>query len=72
MCNLSQGIMERGIEKGMAQGMAKGMERGEEMKARETAVFLKELGKLSLQVIADAVGFDVLTVTNWLTPISAN
>lgn len=56
MCNLSQGVMEQ----------------GEEKKARETAVFLKKLGKLSLQEIADAVGFDVMTVTKWLTPVSAN
>ena len=28
MCNLSQGVMEKGIAKGMEQGMAKGMEQG--------------------------------------------
>lgn len=54
MCNLSKGVFEN----------------GEEKKARETAINLKKLGMLTLQQIADAVGFDLPTVENWIA--SAN
>ena len=40
MCNLSEGIEERGIEKGIKQGIEKGIEKGIAESRMETAVEL--------------------------------
>ena len=59
MCNLSTGILERGIERGMERGMKRGMERGMERgmkKGREEGIMetLFSLVKKGLITMADA------------------
>ena len=55
MCNLSAGILERGIECGIERGIERGMERGIE-KGREEGMMetLFSLVKKGLLTIADA------------------
>ena len=50
MCNLSEGIEQRGIEKGRQQGIEQGIEKGEQRKAEHTALAMLR-DKLDLQTI---------------------
>ncbi len=56
------------VLEGEQRGIEIGQQRGIEQKARETALLLQRLGKLSTQEIAAAVGYDLATVSAWLSP----
>lgn len=62
MCNLSEGILEKGV--------AIGRFRGKELQARQTAQNLWGMG-LSVENIAKAVGYPIDTVRHWLNEQSA-
>ena len=62
MCNLSQGILERGIEEGMEQGL----QQGERNAKRRTARNLAEMG-MAVEQIAQAVQEPVRVVEEWLS-----
>ncbi len=51
MCNLSSGVLERGIEQGIAQGMAQGIEQG---KIEDLKNIMKNL-KLTFEEAANAI-----------------
>ena len=61
MCDISWGIWEEGIKEGEARGIAEGKTEG----ARETSLKLFMMG-LSENKIAEAVGFPVKTVSEWI------
>ncbi|MCD8121140.1 MAG: Rpn family recombination-promoting nuclease/putative transposase [Clostridiales bacterium] len=61
MCNLSQGILERGIERGIKTGES----RGELRKAKETAFKLYKKG-WNLSEIADLLNYSEEEVNDWL------
>ncbi|MCD8006851.1 MAG: hypothetical protein LUF29_07805 [Oscillospiraceae bacterium] len=61
MCNLSQGVYERGIEKGIQQGV----ERGETSKAKAMAISMHRDGMKEEQ-IAKYANVDVELVRKWL------
>lgn len=73
MCNLSQGVLEKGIERDIAQGMkaghTKGIAEGRLEIQRETARTLKEMG-MSEENIAKAVNTDLAQVRAWLSETS--
>ena len=70
MCNLSQGILERGIEEGMErglqQGVEQGLQQGERNAKRRTARNLAEMG-MAVEQIARAVQEPVRVVEEWLS-----
>ena len=66
MCNLSQGILERGIEEGMEQGL----QQGERNAKRRTARNLAEMG-MAVEQIAQAVQEPVRVVEEWLSGMRA-
>ncbi len=66
MCNLSQGILERGIEEGMEQGLEQGLQQGERNAKRRTARNLAEMG-MAVEQIAQAVQEPVRVVEEWLS-----
>ena len=74
MCNLSQGILERGIEEGMErglrqgveQGVEQGLQQGERNAKRRTARNLAEMG-MAVEQIARAVQEPVGLVEEWLS-----
>ena len=78
MCNLSQGILERGIEEGMErglrqgveqglqQGVEQGLQQGERNAKRRTARNLAEMG-MAVEQIAQAVQEPVGLVEEWLS-----
>ena len=74
MCNLSQGILERGIEEGMERGLRQGVEQGVEQgfqqgernANRRTARNLAEMG-MAVEQIAQAVQEPVRVVEEWLS-----
>ena len=78
MCNLSQGILERGIEEwmerglrqgveqGLQQGVEQGLQQGERNAKRRTARNLAEMG-MAVEQIAQAVQEPVRLVEEWLS-----
>ena len=70
MCNLSQGVLEKGIERGIEQGIefgrTAGLAEGRLEIQRETARTLKEMG-MSEENIAKAVNTDLAQVRAWLS-----
>ena len=57
MCNLSEGVMEKGIEKGLQEGMQKGMQKGLQkgMEKGEIRMLVKQVkkGRLTIQQAAE-------------------
>ena len=51
MCNLSEGLVEKGIEKGIVQGFEKGIEQGIEQGVRVSFEILAELGMPRLEAV---------------------
>ena len=62
MCNLSQGVLEKGMEKGMAAGRTE----GEMKKAKEMAFSLAEMG-IPVEKIAQAARVSAQIVEEWLS-----
>ena len=62
MCNLSQGVLEKGMEKGMAAGRTE----GEMKKAKETAFVLADRG-MPVSDIAEIVKVSTKVVEEWLS-----
>ncbi len=55
MCNLSEGVWEKGIEKGMEKGIEKGIEKGRQETILATAKNLMKTLKLSVEQAMDAM-----------------
>ena len=55
MCNLSKGILERGLEQGLERGLEQGLERGKRERAVEDIQNLMETLKLTVEQAMDAI-----------------
>ena len=55
MCNLSKGILERGLERGLEQGLERGLEQGKKERAVEDIQNLMETLKLTVEQAMDAL-----------------
>lgn len=64
MCNLSQGVMQKGIEIGKSQGMAQGEANGIALKSKEVTLNLLKKG-FSYDDISQIVNVDLATIERW-------
>ena len=62
---------EIGREEGRKEGRAEGRKEGRAEQAKATAIRMFERG-LSIDLIADAIGFSIETVKEWLSAPSQN
>ena len=67
MCKVMEDLRNESYAEGHKEGRAEGRAEGREEQAKATAVRMKQKG-LSLEDIADSIGFGIETVKNWLTP----
>ena len=67
MCKVMEDLRNESYAEGHKEGRAEGRAEGREEQAKATAVRMKQKG-LSLEDIADSIGFSIETVKNWLTP----
>ena len=65
MCNLSQGILERGIEQGIERGIERGIEQGERNAQRKVVLNLARRGMLTAD-IAEAVMVSEQQSREWI------
>ena len=67
MCKVMEDLRNESYAEGHKEGRAEGRAEGREEQAKATAVRMKQKG-LSLEDIADSIGFSIETVKKWLTP----